>query len=360
MAATPAGHVTLATPPNGAAAGGLIILTVLGAVPDILAGLGVDVGRVFAAAGVDPNDLRDPGATIPYAAMGRLLKQCVARSGCPHFGLLAGERVGLPELGVVGFLVRHSPEVGVGLRNLAGFLHHYQRGGAPTLVCEGDVTRLGYRIYHHHVEAAEQIYDGAMAVCSNILRTLCGPDWAPLEVAFTHSRPVDVAPYERVLRAPLRFDAAETCITFASRWLTQPVPDADPTLYRVLQRQIDRVAAADATTLQASLRGMVRSLLLAGRCSADEAAALFGIHRRTLHRRLKAEGVTFEAVVEEVRSDLAQELLTHGHTPLSHIAATLGYADVGAFARAFHRWYGMSPARWRAAQQGLDASPDHA
>jgi AraC-like DNA-binding protein len=54
--------------------------------------------------------------------------------------------------------------------------------------------------------------------------------------------------------------------------------------------------------------------LVSHRCSVDEAAALFGIHRRTLHRRLKREGVTFDALVEDVRADLAQELLAARNT----------------------------------------------
>lgn len=157
-----------------ATAEGAIMATALGAVPQVLRELGVDPGAVLAAAGIDPEKLQDPHSTIPFTAMGRLAAQCVALTGCPHFGRLVGHR-----------------------------------------------------------------------------------------------------------------------------------------------------------------------------CSVDEAAALFGIHRRTLHRRLKREGVTFDALVEDVRADLAQELLAARNTRLSEIAGTLGYADVSAFSRAFRRWFGTTPARWR-------------
>jgi AraC-like DNA-binding protein len=75
---------------------------------------------------------------------------------------------------------------------------------------------------------------------------------------------------------------------------------------------------------------------------------MLGVHRRTLHRHLKAEDVTFDALVEAVRSELARELLADPRTPLSHVAATLGYADASAFSRAFRRWFDTTPARWRA------------
>jgi AraC-like DNA-binding protein len=118
-------------------------------------------------------------------------------------------------------------------------------------------------------------------------------------------------------------------------------------LYRILQRQVDALDEDAGTGFASTVRGIVRTLLVGNRCSVEEAARLFGIHRRTLHRRLKREGVTFDALVEDVRADLAQELLAARETPLSRVASTLGYADVSAFSRAFRRWFGTTPTRWR-------------
>ena len=331
-----------------AAPDGVIMLTALGAVPGVLRELGIDPGAVLATAGIDPDRLQDPHSTISFTAMGRLAAQCVALTACPHFGLLVGAREGLQALGVVGFLAQHSPDVGTGLRNLVAHIRHYQRGAVTTLSSDDDTARLGFEIYLPQVEGRDAIYDGAMAVYTNILRALCGPTWRPTEVAFAHGRPVDVGPYQRFFGAPLRFDAGQTCITFPAAWLAQPIPGAEPILYQILLRQVDALDEGAGGGFAAALRGIVRTLLVGHRCSVDEAAALFGIHRRTLHRRLKREGVTFDALVEDVRAGLAQELLAVRGTPLGEVAATLGYADVSAFSRAFRRWFGTTPARWRA------------
>ena len=350
------GTAAIGAPSRGrTAGGGAIILTALSAVPDVLKHLGVDPSVVLAAAGIDPKRLQEPESSISYAAMGQLLTHCVALSRCQHFGLLVGARQGLSSLGVVGFLVQHSPDVGAGLKNLIAHMHLFQRGAVPTLSSQRESSRLGYTIYQHQVESAEQIYDGAMAICANILRALCGPGWKPTEVTFSHRRPADLRPYQEVFQAPLRFEADETCIAFPTAWLGQPVPGADPMLYRVLQRQVELLGGQHGAGLAASLRGVVRGLLVAGHCTAEEAAALFGMHRRTLHRRLKADGVTFDAVVDEVRAEVAQELLAEPTTPLDHVAATLGYAQPSAFTRAFRRWHGTTPARWRTATKPREA-----
>jgi AraC-like DNA-binding protein len=340
-----------ASPQTGAPAvapGGAIIVTALGAVPDVLRDLGVDPAAVLGAAGIDAGQLGEPTTTIPYAAMGRLLTRCVALTRCPHFGLLVGAREGASSLGVVGFLAINSPDVRTGLRNVVAHMHHYQRGAVPTLSSDGENARFGYTIYQRNVESVDQIYDGAMALCTNILRSLCGPGWRPTEIAFARPAPSDLRPYRKFFESPLRFDAEETYIAFASRWLEEPVAGADPMLYRVLRRQVDQLEVLHGTGLAATLRGIIRTLLVSGSCSADTAAAMLGVHRRTLHRHLKAENVTFDALVEAVRAELARELLSDPRTPLSQVAATLGYSDASAFSRAFRRWFDTTPARWRA------------
>ena len=71
-------------------------------------------------------------------------------------------------------------------------LHLHDRGAAPTLLDYGDVVALGYAIYEQGVEGPEQISDVAMAMATNVLRALCGPDWAPEEVLLPRRQPADL------------------------------------------------------------------------------------------------------------------------------------------------------------------------
>jgi AraC-like DNA-binding protein len=90
-------------------------------------------------------------------------------------------------------------------------------------------------------------------------------------------------------------------------------------------------------------------------------ARQLGMHERTLNRRLQEEGTTFRRELENVRYELARQLLADTIVPLSKIAAALNYADATAFARAFKRWSGIPPAEWRQLsrkrQIGASASP---
>jgi len=73
------------------------------------------------------------------------------------------------------------------------------------------------------------------------------------------------------------------------------------------------------------------------------------MHRRTLNRRLKAQGTTFREVLEDVRFEAARQLLTATQSSLDDIAAALAYAGMSAFMRAFPRRAGSAPGQWRQA-----------
>ena len=68
----------------------------------VLKGFGADPDEVLIEAGIDPGLFDDSGNLITYAARARLFRHCVDRTGCQHFGLLVGQRMNLPSLGLVG------------------------------------------------------------------------------------------------------------------------------------------------------------------------------------------------------------------------------------------------------------------
>lgn len=92
---------------------------------------------------------------------------------------------------------------------------------------------------------------------------------------------------------------------------------------------------------------MARSLLNGGECTPEQAAKALGIHARTLQRRLKDEGSSFEKIKDDARREWAESLLVQPAVTLSQIAQMLDYADSSAFSRSCRRWFGESPRSYR-------------
>jgi len=81
----------------------------------------------------------------------------------------------------------------------------------------------------------------------------------------------------------------------------------------------------------------------------SQAADLAGVSVRTLQRRLAAEGLAFSELVEEVRAELAGEMLNDTDLSLNEVAKELGYSTLSNFSRAFQRWTGKRPSEFRRA-----------
>jgi len=81
-------------------------------------------------------------------------------------------------------------------------------------------------------------------------------------------------------------------------------------------------------------------------------ARFFGIHQRTLRKRLRVDGAHLQKLVDQARFGLARQLLRDTRLPVLEIAAALRYSDPNVFSRAFRNWAGASPRQWRERQGG--------
>ena len=318
------------------------------AIPSVLRSLGAEPSELLAELGLDLGLLDDPENTISFAARGHLASHCVARTGCQHFGLLVGQQAGLSSLGLVGILVRHSPDVGTALRALVRFFHLHAQGGLFTLTVENDLATLDYAIYQPGVKGADQLGDGAVTMAFNIMRELGGAGWNATEIRLARRKPEDVGPYRRYFRTPLRFDAGQDALVFTANCLSRRLFGDDPELARLLEKQIRALEATHVEDFPEQIRRVLRTALLTGHSSAGQVAALFGVHGRTLHRRLSTFGTSFQELVDDGRFAIAGQLLEHSALDVGQVAATLGYSEPSAFTRAFRRWSGVSPTHWRA------------
>lgn len=315
--------------------------------PAVLQGLGADPAQLLAKVGLELSLFDNPDNLLSYSARGRLLEHCVASTGCQHLGLLVGQRASLQSLGLVGSLVKYSPDVGTALRSLVRFFHLHTRGAQATLSVDGQLAYFGYQIDQPGTKGADQVGDGALAAMLNIMRSLCGPGWKPSQVTLAHRKPENVEPFRRYFLAPLIFDAEQYSLVFLAEWLAYRLPVDDPELRRQLMEQINAIEAHHRDSFPEQVRSVLRTALLTDCAYADHIASLFSIHRRTLNRRLNEDGMSFKDLVEQERYEIARHTLLDTDLQVAEVAALLGYADASAFTRAFRRWSGTTPAEWR-------------
>jgi len=137
--------------------------------------LGVDADVVLRRAGLDPAPFSNLDNVIPFAALGRLVGECVKATGHEAFGLRVGARMRATAVGLTGLAAMHAPTVRDALQIITMSLKTSNTGATTVLDVRGADASFAYVITAARIESADQIVDAAIAMIFNTMRQLCGP-----------------------------------------------------------------------------------------------------------------------------------------------------------------------------------------
>jgi len=307
---------------------------------DVARRVGLDPGQMLRECGLPPRCLVDADIKIPIDAARRLLEISAERSGVEAFGLLTSEARRLSNLGPLGLLVREQPTLRLAVE---AFVQYGRRLNESLLLAideAGDVVVLREELVVGHSGPVRQSTELAIGVAFLMLRTLLGPDWRPLRVCFAHDAPVDRSVHERIFGRNVEFGHDFNGIVCARADLDRPNPNADPAMAKYAQQLLEASYAGSADDVSRSVRELVVMLLGVAPCTIERVALHMGADRRTLHRHLAREHLTFSGIVDSVRRELAERYLTDRSRSLADVSALLGFAAPSGFSRWYRRAFG--------------------
>ncbi|MBF9233895.1 AraC family transcriptional regulator [Microvirga alba] len=172
----------------------------------------------------------------------------------------------------------------------------------------------------------------------------------PTYVGFIHRHEGDVSEMERLFGCRLDFEAARDRISFDLQVADQPLVTADPYLNKALVKVQEGVILQQhrmEDPFRTRVENAITPRLPHGTVNIGSIASDLGLSPRTLSRRLAEEGLTFSAILDNLRSELADRYLQNKDLSVSQIAWLLGYTEVSSFAHAFQRWTGKTPSQVR-------------
>jgi AraC-like DNA-binding protein len=309
---------------------------------NLLQEFGVEPANVVRSVGLSPDIFDDPENEVPYLTVVRFLDLCARTSRVSHFGLLAGARNELSSAGLIGHLAKCAPFVGAALKSMIDNMPAHDRIAQARLTLEGEGAVLGYVVDRPATVGVDQLNDGAIAMYAKIMRGLCGDSWAPSLVKLPRRQPKDTGPYVKFFKAEVVFGSDVAALVFPASWLQTALPGADEALHAFLFRLASTAAGRLGSEVE-EVRRIIRLQLIGRKPSIDRAASMLGIHRRTLERLLSREATTFRTLVQEMRFEIAGELMKNTNASMGAIAEMLGYSDSTAFSRAFSKRHGHPP-----------------
>lgn len=318
--------------------------------------LGADPDSLAPTPGFDMSRLGDPSRLLDYLTYSNLLDAAAHATGCPHFGLLLGERHGLSIVGPLGLLAKHCATVGAAMSTLSRYHSIHSQGAVYRLHRDGAVAFFVRESNLPALAHKTQLQDISLCEIAQLIRELCGPAWRPAAVYFTHVEPAHPQVYRKVFGCPVYFAQEVQAITMPASDLDRPLALADYETRQFLETQFSVQGMGKTRRLSDKVRDAIKDQMAAGTCTVEAVAEQLSLHSRTVHRRLKAESTTFSRLLEETRRELATGLLTQTRLSVGQISLTLGYSESAAFSRAFTRWFGTSPSRWRSRARDSDGA----
>lgn len=313
---------------------------------------GIEETTLLRAAGIQPQELERERWPIDHIT--RLWRAAARLTQDTGFGLKAGALVGPASFNVVGFIVQSAATLRQALTVVQKYQTLISDGGRFQLLAGPQTSWLVYHPRQGDLAFSPHQIEAVLAAVVSASRWITPQPLKPTLVRFSHEAVGPLAGYREVFGCPTEFNQAYSGLLIDNAVLDVPLPQANAQLARLHEQYAaDQLQVlAQQQGLDETVRNWLRTQMEAHpgppAPSRTEAAAAFGLHERTLARRLQACGTHFADLLDEVRRDLALQQVGDTELPLREVAHALGFADISPFYRAFERWTGMPPARWRA------------
>jgi AraC-like DNA-binding protein len=326
--------------------------------PAVVAELGGDAAALLERFRIAPDAAGSDTATMPAGTLARLLEAAAAELACPDLGLRLAERQDTGVLGPLAIALENAASLDDARRTAERYLFARSAGlglrrvpdplGQPgTEAVLFDAALPGSR--------APQLVDYGLGLLHRIVLLLHGGWYGLRTVLLPHAALAPVARYADYFGADVRLDAPSGGLRVPARLLDAPLPGRNPVLGEMATDYLDRHFAGGGRSVAAQVHIVLGRSLGAAAPTLGAVARLLGLHPRTLQRRLAAEDTSFDEILDAVRRDAAERLITTTELPFTQVAAMVGLAGAPSLTRAARRWFGAGPRELRHAGSGASA-----
>ena len=311
----------------------------------------LDSSAVLAEFSLKRDNLAIEDRFVPASTMYRLVERFAERSGDPYFGVRAGERLDPWSWPPTIDAVRHSGTVGEFL------LRFMENAGRDVNSATFVLKTIGQRSTFHERRFSDggtvpRHNDGfTIAYLLAMIRRAVGKAWDGGKVVARVADPAVVPPLYLGIRTAGP-DTLGASVSFPANWLIAPLFGKARSPQ---QRSIPRDSNASAGTIVGLFRLALTPHIHEFDLNSDRVAGICGMSKRTLARKLQAQGTSMRKEIKSLKRERAESLLRMGSRSVSEIATQVGYADLAVFSRAFKRWTGLSPREYRKANQPMQA-----
>ncbi|RMA82350.1 AraC family transcriptional regulator [Umboniibacter marinipuniceus] len=309
---------------------------------------GVNGDKLLREAGIDVSVCGDPNTRLPSPKLNKLWDLAERATGDPRFGLSVPMFVHATTLHAMTMANFAATSLYDAFSRSARFSRIITTTMQFALNKQDGVYQIEYlltepnSLSHHGVEAS-------MLLCVRMAREIdLNPENKPIAVHLKRREDNDRDFFEQAFGCPVHFESERWFIEMDAAQVEAPLPTANPEILQSCERiMAEYLARMDKADISHRVYQLILELLVAGEPSQERVADALHMSTRSLHRKLTAAGTNFKSLLDNTRRELAMQYIRQSNLSIADITYNLGFYDASSFSRAFKRWTGMSPAKYR-------------
>lgn len=270
---------------------------------------------------------------------------------CPDLGLQLAQRQDLSILGPLAIAIESSATVADAVECASRFMFVHspalQVGVVPDPRGARGVIALTYRKDLVESPYSPQAMELGIGLFYRIAVLLLGSQAGLRSVEFPHAPISPLRRYLDFFGCDVKFGAPQAVLRVQRSILDQQFASADEAIRHLAIDYLARQFPTIGDEVAPRVRRAIAEVLDTGVPALAQVARLMSLHPRTLQRRLRAEGTSFEAVLDQVRQDAAYRYITTTDLPLGQVTALTGFAEQASLSHAVRRWFALSPRELR-------------
>lgn len=309
-------------------------------------GLGFDSEALLRNTGIDQEQVADKSARITAESYIALFRNAEQLTSDPTLGLKIGATVKPGNYGVIGYVIMACRNFGEALERAGRYQKLVGDIGYSDIVIEEEHAEV--RWLTEFDSLPDSIVEEHIASIYTYSRWITGQDKNPSAVLFQHNKH-DVVPYEAYFGCPVYFSQPYTGVRFPLSYADIPLPQYDLNLCNWL----DKKAAAELQAFEAGnafieqIKKVVRNALPDGPPTLRYVSGCIGLTEKSLQRELGSHDLSYKKLLDSTRHQLAIGYIANQTIELQELAFLLGFSEQSAFQRAFKRWTGTTPGKYR-------------
>ncbi len=308
---------------------------------------GIDPKPLYLKAGISPALLRTANARIPVASVDRLWQYALAQINDPCMGIKMDHYWHPSQLGALGYAWLVSSSLRTALKRVIRYSHVVSEDLYFNLSETTKGLRLAFETEKTTMVLAEQT-DLVLSIILHMCRFNYGGELRPTEVRLPHSRPHCAGSMERHFQSEIQFDTDTCSITFAIKDVDKPLDTANRQLAlihdEILMKYLIEVKKGD---LIEQIKSIIIDHLPDGKVTDAMIACKLNMSERSLQRKLKEKNTCFRSILDSVRKMVALQYIKDPTNRMTDIAFLIGFSEQSAFSRAFKKWTGLPPVKYR-------------